>query len=39
METKTMKNKSCDIFISYRRDGGFETASLVAEKLLHHHSQ
>jgi hypothetical protein len=33
METKTMKNKSYDIFISYRRDGGFETASLIAEKL------
>jgi TolA-binding protein len=28
-----MKNKIYDIFISYRRDGGFETASLVAEKL------
>jgi hypothetical protein len=28
-----MKNKIYDIFISYRRDGGFETASLIAEKL------
>ncbi|MDR3261103.1 MAG: TIR domain-containing protein [Tannerella sp.] len=28
-----MKQKVYDIFISYRRDGGFETASLIAEKL------
>jgi hypothetical protein len=28
-----MKNNTYDIFISYRRDGGFETASLIAEKL------
>jgi hypothetical protein len=28
-----MSNKKYDIFISYRRDGGFETASLIAEKL------
>jgi len=28
-----MKKDTYDIFISYRRDGGFETASLIAEKL------
>lgn len=28
-----MKNKTYDIFISYRRDGGFETAGLIAERL------
>jgi hypothetical protein len=28
-----MKQKSYDIFISYRRDGSFETAGLIAEKL------
>jgi hypothetical protein len=28
-----MNKNTYDIFISYRRDGGFETASLVAEKL------
>lgn len=27
------KQKYYDIFISYRRDGGFETANLIAEKL------
>jgi hypothetical protein len=28
-----IKQKYYDIFISYRRDGGFETASLITEKL------
>lgn len=28
-----MKNKQYDIFISYRRDGGFETADAIAQRL------